>query len=177
MNFVLGALTNNYLGKFLTQLCKVWKGKSVAVLVVVGVMALFIGLLAVAPGLKAAPVEEKDETETPGPSPNDAPFFEDDFSGIDYPRRDGVPSTGDPHIKVTELKGRPEVFNQVKLKDAQWLEDGIAHNGQPVRLYEDSMEQFFEYYEQAGNKIPYFEVTMPDGSISSYYDVRFLEIP
>ncbi|HKU49170.1 MAG TPA: hypothetical protein VJP79_04415, partial [Nitrososphaera sp.] len=73
----------------MTQLGKVRKGKSVPVLVAVGAMALIIGLFAMAPALKAAPVEEKNETETPGPSPKDVPFFEDDLSGIDYPRRDG----------------------------------------------------------------------------------------
>ena len=48
-------------------------------------------------------------------------------------------------------------------------------DGQPLRMNEDLLSEFYACYERVGNKIIYFEVTCPDGVVK-YYTVRHFEI-
>ncbi len=111
-----------------------------------------------------------------GPSPEEMPYWVDDFSGFPYPPSRELPFTGTPHLRATELHAVPDIFYQVNYAEERWLQDAVDNEMERVRMNEDLLSEFYAYYERVGNKIIYFEVTYPDGVVK-YYAVRYSEIP
>jgi hypothetical protein len=142
---------------------------------VTALAAIVCILGAVSRSIAPAPAEEID-TLMEGPSPEEMPFFEDDFSNLPYPPSRELPSTGVPHLRATELYTIPKAFNQVNYNDEQWLQAVLDNKGEQVRMDEKSLDEFYSYHERVDNKIIYFQVSFPDDAVK-YYSVRYNEVP
>lgn len=157
-----------------------------AVSSVAAVLLLFV----VVPTLSVSYQEEEFEPVQEGPSPEEVPVFDEDYWSEDkeywFPRN--VPATGASHIVVGELVnkplvevypeggGKPALINQVKYSEAPWIHEAIDNNNQLVAMDDNSLAEFYAFYDKQDTFTPYFEVTFPDGSVK-YYDVRLTEVP
>ena len=153
------------------------QGKERAI-IVIGLVALaaFVSVLGATLILTTSESAEENDYLMEGPTPEEMPFWVDDFSGIPYPPSRELPSTGAPHLRAIELHAVPDVFNQVNYDEERWLQVAVDNEMENVRMNEDLLSEFYAYYKRVGNNVIHFEVTYPEGIVKCYA-VRYSEIP
>lgn len=79
-------------------------------------------------------------------------------------------------MQLMQLQAKPDSFNKINLEEANWLRNIMDKQGERVSVTQESVEEYFTYYENAKNHNSYFEVTFSDGSVK-YYEVIYTEVP
>lgn len=145
---------------------------------VVGIATVSILSLMLIPTTQVTAVDQRTIQDTigivqPGPSPDEMPIISENWQ---FHPRDGIPSTGKPQLKITELYAKPDKYNRINFHAAQWLQNIIDKPGKYVDLPEQSKAEYFGYYNSVRNTMAYFEVTFPNGT-AKYYHIEFHEDP
>lgn len=112
---------------------------------------------------------------TPGPNPEEEPYIVESKDAFSWPPGH-LPSSGNPQMQLVQLQTKPDSFNKIDLEDANWLRSIIDKPGEWVSVTQESLQEYFAYYENVKNHNSYFEVTFTDGS-TRYYEVIFTESP
>lgn len=79
-------------------------------------------------------------------------------------------------MQIIELQSKPDSFNKINLTDAKWLQNVIGKQNQRVNMNQESVAEYFAYYQNVKNHNSYFEVTFPDGT-ARYYEIIYTEAP
>jgi hypothetical protein len=141
-------------------------------LVVIVIALVLLSFAALVPSFSQTDTQNE---MTPGPNPEKEPYIAGSEDAFAWPPGD-LPSTGNPQMQLVQLQAKPDSFNKINLEDANWLRSIIDKPGEWVSVTQESVLEYFAYYENARNHNSYIEVTFPDGS-ARYYEVVYTESP